>query len=129
MPRSYISCPHGVPYDVCGHPVCQAMRGASDSTPTPTPTAAHEELEHELELPEWCDELRFDAERHAITLRAKAVVRTPLGTPRVATFDYEMTLEQCDAMIDALTTLRARARQATNVIDVPSSPHSSGSSS
>lgn len=81
-----------------------------------------EQLELELKLPDWLEELRLDVDRGVVTMSAKAVVHVP-GEPRgrVATFDYELELEQLDDLIAALTTLRDRARQRAEVIDVPSS--------
>jgi hypothetical protein len=134
---SAIYCPHGTPVDVCPDPVCQHAaslfaRGAPrvDSRYVDTHQEPDlrepEELEHELALPDWLDELRYEPERRTVTMRAKSIVRFA-DTARVATFDYELELEHVDAFIDALTKLRDRARQEKPVIDVPSSESSARS--
>jgi hypothetical protein len=108
-------CPHNRIYLEC--PLCQW------AAPAPAPIAdAPEVVEAELELPPWCDALSLDTQRRVLTLRASARVRLPGLGDRVATFDYEMTLAHADALIAELTKLRDRARQASAVIDVPSSP-------
>jgi hypothetical protein len=122
---SPIRCAHDLPVDVC--PVCEpSLRVAYDHIAReqaerfPQPPEP-DVLETELALPDWLEEFRFDADGATITMRAKAVVRFADGA-RVATFNYEMSAEHVDAVIDALTRLRDRARQLAQVIDVPSSP-------
>lgn len=140
---SSLRCVHDVPIDVCPHPTCIATRQLLGIEPHAAPASSpprshvdvidedgnHEIIESELDLPPWCHELRFDAKRELITLRAKTAVRLPMLGDRVATFDFDMTADHIDGLIDALTTLRDRARSVAAAIDVPSSESPPRSSS